>query len=93
MEATGTEHSLFWFYDARWARRIRQLVAEVGPFDVIHVHDLPLVKTAQRAASKMGAGVVADMHENYPMVLPFYRSGRSISVLRRSGRSQAMGEV
>ena len=75
--------SLLWFYDERWARRIRQLVAYVGPFDVIHVHDLPLVKTAQRAASKMGAVVVADMHENYPMVLPFYRSGRSISVLRR----------
>jgi len=75
--------SLFWFYDARWARRIRHLAAEVGAFDAIHVHDLPLVKTAQRAARKMGAAVVADLHENYPMVLPFYLSGKSISGARR----------
>lgn len=75
--------SLLWFYDVRWARRIRELAIEVGPFDVIHVHDLPLVKTALVAGKKMGAHVVADMHENYPMVLPFYRGGKSISPLRR----------
>jgi glycosyltransferase involved in cell wall biosynthesis len=74
---------LLWFYDARWARRIRQLAAEAGPFDVIHVHDLPLVKTARVVGRRMGARVVADMHENYPMVLPFYRSGKSISAVRR----------
>ena len=75
--------SLLWFYDARWVGRIRALVADVGRFDAIHVHDLPLVKTALVAGKKMGAYVVADLHENYPMVLPLYRSGRSLSPLRR----------
>ena len=75
--------SLLWFYDARWARRIRELVSDVGRFDAIHVHDLPLVRTAQRAAKRMGAFVVADLHENYPMVLPFYTMGRSLSPVGR----------
>ena len=75
--------SLLWFYDARWARRIRELASDVGRFDAIHVHDLPLVRTAQRAAKRMGAVVVADLHENYPMVLPFYTTGKSLSPVGR----------
>lgn len=74
---------LLWFYDARWAREIRRLARELGPFDAIHVHDLPLVKTALRAGKRMGARVVADLHENYPMVLPFYLSGSSPSRVGR----------
>ena len=74
---------MFWFYDARWARRIRDLASNVGRFDAIHVHDLPLVRTAQRVAKRMGAVVVADLHENYPMVLPFYATGKSLSPIGR----------
>jgi glycosyltransferase involved in cell wall biosynthesis len=75
--------SLVWFYDARWARRIQELNHAVGRFDAIHVHDLPLVRTAQRAAKRTGAFVVADLHENYPMVLPTYTAGMSLSPVAR----------
>ncbi len=75
--------SLLWFHNGRWAREIRLLAREVGRFDVIHVHDLPLVKTALRAGTRTGARVVADLHENYPMALPFYIKGRSLSPLGR----------
>jgi glycosyltransferase involved in cell wall biosynthesis len=75
--------SLVWFYDARWARRIREVSSEAGPFDAIHVHDLPLLRTAQRVAPRIGAAVVADLHENYPMVLPAYLEGRSLSSFER----------
>src|SRR5437879_314102 len=61
--------SLLWFYDARWGREIHVLAHQLGRFDVIHVHDLPMVKTALHAARRMKAHVVADLHENYPMAL------------------------
>lgn len=75
--------SLLWFHDARWANEIRTLHRNVGPFDAIHVHDLPLVRTALAVGKKSGAHVVADMHENYPMALPFYTAGRTLSLLGR----------
>jgi glycosyltransferase involved in cell wall biosynthesis len=75
--------SLLWFHDGRWAREIRLLNRAVGPFDVLHVHDLPLVRTALRTGQNIGAEVVADLHENYPMALPFYTRGRSLSRLGR----------
>jgi glycosyltransferase involved in cell wall biosynthesis len=37
-------------------------------FSLLHVHDLPLVKTAKRILGKSGK-VVLDMHENYPEML------------------------
>jgi glycosyltransferase involved in cell wall biosynthesis len=74
---------LLWFEDARWGREIRMLGRRVGPFDVIHVHDLPLVKTGLRAGRRMGAKVVADLHENYPIALPFYTRGMTLSPLSR----------
>lgn len=74
---------LLWFYDARWGREIHLLAREVGPFDAIHVHDLPLVKTGLRSGKKMGAHVVADLHENYPMALAFNTAGKSFSPLGR----------
>ena len=63
--------------------RSAALARKLGPFDAIHVHDLPLVKTALGAGKRMGARVVADLHENYPMVLPFYSSSESLSRVGR----------
>jgi glycosyltransferase involved in cell wall biosynthesis len=74
---------LLWFSDAHWAREIRALWRSEGPFDVIHVHDLPLVKTALSVAKRTGADVVADLHENYPMALAFNTAGKSYSPLGR----------
>jgi glycosyltransferase involved in cell wall biosynthesis len=75
--------SLLWFHDARWAREIHLLARTQGPFDAIHVHDLPLVKTALHASRRMRADVVADLHENYPMALAFNTAGKSFSPLGR----------
>ena len=74
---------LLWFYDARWGGRIRELAKELGRFDVVHVHDLPLVRTGQRAAKRMRALVVADLHENYPMVMPLYTEGAKLTPVSR----------
>jgi glycosyltransferase involved in cell wall biosynthesis len=45
------------------------------------------VRTGRWAARKIGASVVADLHENYPMALRFYTSGRHYSWIGRFRRS------
>jgi glycosyltransferase involved in cell wall biosynthesis len=40
--------------------------------DVLHVHDLPMVKSALIAGKRRGIPVVADLHENYPAAIRFY---------------------
>ena len=48
-----------------------RLIYEQSPFDVIHVHDLPLAKTALRFKHnhQPNVKVVLDLHENYPEAL------------------------
>jgi glycosyltransferase involved in cell wall biosynthesis len=73
----------YWFLNVYWLREIKVLHREHGGFDAIHVHDLPLVRTALWAARRGGPRVVADMHENYPMALPFYKLSKSLDWRRR----------
>jgi glycosyltransferase involved in cell wall biosynthesis len=78
---------LLWFLNVYWVREIAALARREGRFDAIHVHDLPLVRTGRRAAKKMGTSVVADLHENYPMALEYYRRGRTFTRIARFRRS------
>lgn len=50
--------------------------------DVLHVHDLPLVKTAVIAAKKQNIKVVADFHENYPEALKVWFQWQKNHVIR-----------
>ena len=50
--------------------------------DVLHVHDLPLAKTAFLAARKYHLKTVLDLHENYPAALMTWFSWRKNSVIR-----------
>jgi glycosyltransferase involved in cell wall biosynthesis len=52
-----------------WRRTIEELADEDlpgGSIDAIHVHDLPLVKTALAVGDDHDVPVIADLHENYP---------------------------
>lgn len=55
-----------------WAEAINR-VCEASDIDVIHVHDLPLVKTALEVARPRGIRVIADLHENWPEAVRQYR--------------------
>lgn len=59
----------FWFSvffnDPLWKRHLQEVIKQYE-IDVVHVHDLPLVKTAISVAKKFGIPVIADLHENYP---------------------------
>lgn len=50
--------------------------------DVIHVHDLPLAKTAYIVAKKHGIKTVLDLHENYPAALKTWFSWRKNYLVR-----------
>lgn len=58
----------FPFYFNFWIRYIRE-VRKDFPFDVIHIHDLPLAAVGSRMKKKMGVKMVLDLHENYPALV------------------------
>ena len=41
--------------------------------ELIHVHDLPMLKTAMSAAKKFNIPLIADLHENYPEAMRAWR--------------------
>lgn len=50
--------------------------------DVLHVHDLPLARTAFLAARKNNLKTVLDLHENYPAALMTWFSWRKNPIIR-----------
>lgn len=55
---------------------------EENSIEVLHVHDLPLAKTAKLAAKKYVLGTVLDLHENYPAALLTWFSWRTNPIIR-----------
>ncbi len=69
----------FWFSiffdNPLWKRYLRDVIKQYE-IDVVHVHDLPLVKSAISAAKKFDIPVIADLHENYPEAVKVWRKGK-----------------
>lgn len=60
------------FYHRRWAKEIEKLILD-KKIGVLHIHDLPLVKTTLIVGEKYNIPVVADLHENYPAAVGVYK--------------------
>lgn len=58
----------------RWVRALRREFRD--GVDAVHVHDLPLVRTALVATAGRNIPVVADLHENYPEAVRQWRRHR-----------------
>lgn len=56
---------LFWF-------SIKKILKK-NNVKVIHLHDLPLIKTIQKLIKKKEIKLILDMHENYPEMLDEYK--------------------
>jgi glycosyltransferase involved in cell wall biosynthesis len=54
--------------DTVWYTLIQRFVKNYG-IDVLHIHDLRLVKTGLTVADRAEIPVVADLHENYPALM------------------------
>jgi len=65
----------FTFRDPAWRRAIREFAVSRS-VEVLHVHDLPLVREAISVGRELGIPVVADMHENYPGGLQVWYTSR-----------------
>jgi len=66
-------HFYIKFYQKEWAKEIEKLVLE-KKIEVLHVHDLPLIKTTLTVGKKYNIPTIADLHENYPVDLYCFRS-------------------
>lgn len=51
-----------------WEKHIEKFISD-NSIDVLHVHDLPLFRSAYAVAGKFGIKVILDLHENYPHAL------------------------
>jgi glycosyltransferase involved in cell wall biosynthesis len=58
-----------------WRDVVARIVDERA-VDLLHVHDLPLVRTALRAGESRDLPVVADLHENWPEAVRQYRASQ-----------------
>ena len=68
----------------KWVLKKCQEYISTRQFDVIHVHDLRLVKVGVLLGKQYGMKVVADLHENYPAAIQSYTSDNSLkSIIRR----------
>ena len=57
-------------------RQIRRFIAD-NAIDVLHIHDLPLVKSGIIAAETAKIPIIADFHENYPATMQYYLNSRT----------------
>ncbi|MBC8466046.1 glycosyltransferase family 4 protein [bacterium] len=64
------------FKNYKLISQIEKFVDE-NSIEVLHVHDLPMVRTALVAGERKGVPVVADLHENYPAAMQIYLTGAS----------------
>lgn len=53
------------FDNPLWKRSLKDII-KLYKIDIVHVHDLPMVKTAISVAKKFNIPLIADLHENYP---------------------------
>lgn len=70
----------FWFNvffdDSLWKRSLEDVIKQYG-IEIVHVHDLPMVKTAAPVAKKLNIPIIADLHENYPEGIRAWRKVKS----------------
>ena len=55
-----------------WGKEVEKIVNKYS-IEVLHVHDLPLVKTALSISKRNHIPLIADLHENYPEALRVWR--------------------
>lgn len=66
------------FYFLFWRKHINRFLKKHS-VDVIHLHDLPLIKVVNKISNNSGVPYVADFHENRPEIMKFYPHTQSIT--------------
>lgn len=58
----------FPFYFQKWSKELNQLLSNHA-FDMIHIHDLPLISTVLKLQKSHHFKVILDLHENWPVLM------------------------
>lgn len=74
-------------YFSYWKRQIGRIIGD-GRFDIVHVHDLPLIRPVCQLKSKYGFKIVLDLHENWPGLLEMSPHTKTIAGRLLSGVNQ-----
>ena len=61
------------FFDRPIWRKTLENIIKQYEIEIIHVHDLPMVKTATSVAKRFNIPITADLHENYPEAMKAWR--------------------
>jgi glycosyltransferase involved in cell wall biosynthesis len=64
-------------FESKFWRKNLEKVIKKYKIDIIHCHDLHLVKTSIYCAKKFDIPIVADLHENFPVSTKAWRSERT----------------
>lgn len=68
-----------------WRKALEKAVKE-HKINVIHCHDLPLVKTATKVARRLNIPIIADLHENFPEGVKAWRNEKISFKMRMYNR-------
>lgn len=60
------------FYFRFWYKHLLKIIKQFQ-FDVIHLHDLPLVKVGLKLSKDFNLPLISDYHENRPEIMKMYR--------------------
>ena len=66
------------FYFSFWKRFLIRILKN-QQFDVIHIHDLPLVGVGMRLKQLFGIRLVVDLHENWPAFLKISKHANTLA--------------
>jgi len=70
------------FIYPNWEKEITKFIRKFH-IDVLHVHDLPLIKTALKTTQSLNIPLVADLHENYPAAKKVYLTQNNYNYIIR----------
>ncbi|MCZ6678466.1 MAG: glycosyltransferase family 4 protein [Candidatus Poribacteria bacterium] len=70
-------NDLFAFRNPKLIREIKAFIQAYG-IDILHVHDLPPLRSALDAVRESKIQVIADLHENYPAAIQFYNPPQTL---------------
>jgi glycosyltransferase involved in cell wall biosynthesis len=67
---------IFPFYFNFWEKHLKRILEE-NNFDIIHLHDLPLIKVIQKLTKEFKIRYIVDLHENRPEIMKMYEHVKS----------------
>jgi glycosyltransferase involved in cell wall biosynthesis len=73
-------------FESRFWRKALENAIKEYKIDIVHCHDLPLVKTSTKVVRRLDIPIIADLHENFPEGLKAWRNEKISFKMRMYNR-------